>query len=237
MKIAILGYGKMGKAIESLLDNENAEAVYKVNSANAPISTELLKKADVAIEFSTPKTAVANIEKCFEAGVPVVVGTTGWYGKLKYITELCEQKQGAILYASNFSVGMNLFFALNKKLAQLTEDMGFDCTIKEMHHTQKLDKPSGTAITLADDIIWQSNDWESWELEPYDKKAKQIPIKSIREGDVKGIHRIKFFNELDTISIQHTAHSRNGFAQGAIFAAKWLKGKTGVYKFSDVLKL
>ncbi|MGB0929825.1 MAG: 4-hydroxy-tetrahydrodipicolinate reductase [Chitinophagales bacterium] len=238
MKIAIIGYGKMGRTIEGLIEGKH-DIVLKINSQNASkLTTENLRKADVAIEFSTPDAAFNNILKCFEANVPIVVGTTAWLDRLEEITQLCEQQKQALFYASNFSIGVNLFFEFNRKLAKMMADYpNYHLQIDEIHHTQKLDAPSGTAITLAEGIMDVDEskyyDWTN-EVSPYEDV---IGIVSHRKEDVKGTHVITYSSDIDTIEIKHTAHTRAGFALGAIKAAEWLiEGeRKGVFSMKDML--
>ncbi len=230
MKIALLGYGKMGKAIEQIAMERGHEVVLKIDKDSAPYNIE---EAEVAIEFSTPATAFANIANCITHQVPVVAGTTGWLADYEKAVELCKQHHSALLYASNFSVGVNVFFALNKMLAKLMAPLkDYDVAIEEIHHTQKLDAPSGTAITLAEGIIAHS-DKVGWKLG--DAPKDEIPIEAKRIGDVAGIHSITYRSEVDTIEIKHSAHSRKGFAIGAVMAAEWIAGKKGIFTMNDVL--
>ncbi len=230
MKIALLGYGKMGKAIEQIAVERGHEVVLKIDKDSAPCNIE---EAEVAIEFSTPATAFANITNCITHQVPVVAGTTGWLSDYDKAVELCQQHHSALLYASNFSVGVNVFFALNKMLAKLMAPLkDYDVAIEEIHHTQKLDAPSGTAITLAEGIIAHS-DKVGWKLGNAPKD--EIPIEAKRIGDVAGIHSITYRSEVDTIEIKHSAHSRKGFAIGAVMAAEWIAGKKGIFTMNDVL--
>ncbi len=232
MKIALLGYGKMGKTIEKLALGKGHEIVYK-RSANTEDGAFL--SADVAIDFSTPEAAVKNISLCFEAGIPVVSGTTGWLKDWETIINLCEKSNGGFIYASNFSVGVNLFFNLNIHLANLMRPWKeYRASIEEIHHTQKKDAPSGTAITLAEGII-ESQGLAGWKLEA--KEENSLPIHSVREGDVKGTHHVRYDSIIDSIQITHEAHSREGFAIGALVAAEWLLGKKGVFTMKDVLGL
>lgn len=230
MKIALLGYGKMGKAIEQIAVERGHEVVLKIDKDSAPYNIE---EAEVAIEFSTPATAFANITNCITHQVPVVAGTTGWLSDYDKAVELCQQHHSALLYASNFSVGVNVFFALNKMLAKLMAPLkDYDVAIEEIHHTQKLDAPSGTAITLAEGIIAHS-DKVGWKLGNAPKD--EIPIEAKRIGDVAGIHSITYRSEVDTIEIKHSALSRKGFAIGAVMAAEWIAGKKGIFTMNDVL--
>lgn len=234
MKIALLGYGKMGQTIEKIAIERGHQIVAKINSRD----TFTLENADIAIDFSVPNSAVSHLTKCFEAGTPVVCGTTGWLDSYNDIVNLCTKKNGGFIYASNFSVGVNLFFEFNKKLAQIMAPHdSYKAEMTEIHHTQKLDAPSGTAITLAEGIIEQT-DYKNWTLnEGQDIAKKQLPITSEREGTVPGTHIINYKSEIDTITLSHEAHSRQGFALGAVVAAEWLLGKHGVFTMRDVLSL
>lgn len=234
MKVALIGYGKMGQAIEALLK----ERGHKITAIFGPkgINENELALADVAIEFSHPEAAFANIKTCFKQKVPVVIGTTGWLDKYEEAVQLCQQQKGALLYASNFSLGVNLFFALNKRLAQLMEPYHYNIALSETHHTQKKDAPSGTAITLAEQIIAENAQVNGYTLMP-NKAENKIPITAIREADVPGTHSITYTSEIDQIEIIHTAKSRQGFALGAVLAAEFLKTKTGVFSMLDVLKI
>lgn len=236
MNIALLGYGKMGKAIEKIALERGHIIVQKIDGNN----TLNHKYVDLAIDFSLPEAAVPNITACLQAGIPVVSGTTGWLDHYDTMTALCTEKGGAFLYASNFSIGVNLFFELNKKLASLmNKQESYQIGLEEIHHTQKLDAPSGTAITLAEDIISQAH-YTNWELIPEAQPAFSngyVPIRSVREGKVPGTHTITYKNPIDTITISHEAHSRQGFAMGAVIAAEWLLGKKGVFSMRDVLNV
>ena len=232
MKIALLGYGRMGKEIEKIALQRGHEIVIKSTGENSYDIT----KADVAIDFSIPSSAYDNISNCINNNVPVISGTTGWLDKYNDIVDLCNEKNGAFIYASNFSLGVNVFFELNKQLAKMMSTLEqYNVSIEEIHHTKKLDAPSGTAITLAEGVIENTNK-KAWEL---DKKTsdENIPIKAIRTPDVPGTHTVTYNSEVDTIDIKHTAHNRQGFALGAVIAAEWLNGKTGVFTMRDVLNL
>jgi 4-hydroxy-tetrahydrodipicolinate reductase len=232
MKIALLGYGKMGKTIERLALEKGHSIVFKSASA---LKEGKLELADVAIEFSTPNVVVENISSCFDKGVPIVSGTTGWLEQYKEMLKLCELSNGSFIYASNFSVGVNLFFALNEYAAKLmTTWKEYTVSIEEIHHTQKKDAPSGTAISIADGIIKNSakRGWQLGEGTEHD-----IEIAAQRIDDVKGTHMVNYTSEIDTISLKHEAHSRDGFALGAILAAEWLQNKKGVYSMRDVLQI
>lgn len=231
MNIALLGYGRMGKTIEKLATERGHKIV---NTIDQDDDYEF-NGADVAIDFSVPDAAVANISACLNAGVPVVSGTTGWLDHYDEMVSLCENKKGAFIYASNFSVGVNIFFELNKQLAKMMQNLKeYDVDMTEVHHIHKLDAPSGTAITLAEGILDYSNK-KDWVLD--EKETGKLTINAVREGEVPGTHTIKYQSAVDEITIEHKAHSRNGFALGAIIAAEWLKDKTGVYGMKDVLGL
>ena len=232
MNIALLGYGKMGKAIETIAIKRGHQIVLKVSRDNKDYS---LKNVDVAIDFSLPSSAFENISNCFHQHTPVISGTTGWLEKYDDAVALCNQNKGTFLHASNFSLGVNIFFEVNKTLAKLMKSLPqYEVDIEEIHHTQKLDAPSGTAITLAEEIIKQS-DYKNWTLET--AKPKEIGILAKRIENVPGTHEIKYESEVDSISIKHTAHSREGFALGAVIAAEWIHDKTGVYTMKDVLNI
>ena len=229
MKIGIIGYGKMGKAIEKVAIDRGHLIIFKTNKCDL----NLINDVDVTIEFSTPESAFTNIKNCIDTNVPVVSGTTGWLEDLDDIKKLCDKKNGSFLYASNFSLGANLFFELNKKLAHLMSDKSqYKTSIDETHHIHKVDKPSGTAITLADDIISNSR-YKNWELDSSSKD--KININSSREKEVKGVHKVVYSSENDIISIKHEALNRNGFALGAIISAEWLVNKKGCFSISDML--
>lgn len=232
MNIALLGYGKMGKTIEKLA-LEKGDTIVAIVTSSKDLSK--LKEADVAIDFSVPDAAVTNITACFEQGIPVVSGTTGWLDDYEKVLNLCQSRNGSFIYASNFSIGVNLFFELNKKLAEMmAKHKSYKIEIEEIHHTHKLDAPSGTAISLAKDII-EKTDYKNWKLDT--ASADEIAIKALREEDVKGTHTVSYSSEVDSISIKHEAHSREGFAMGALLAAAWLKDKKGIYTMKDVLNL
>lgn len=230
MKIALLGYGKMGKTIERIALERGHDVVQKITE---DISSYDLEGIEVAIDFSIPDAAFKNITSCFEAGIPVVSGTTGWLEKYQQAVESCTRNNAAFLYASNFSLGVNLFFELNKKLSEMMQGFTeYSVDIEEIHHTQKLDAPSGTAISLAEQII-QSSPRTGWKL---DKAGEnEIPIHAKREEDVPGTHTVSYKSAVDQISIEHVAHSRDGFALGAVMAAEWLYDKKGVFSMKDVL--
>lgn len=232
MKIALLGYGKMGKTIEKLALDKGHSVVFKSTETSSEGNFE---EADVAIEFSSPEAAFNNISKALESQIPVVSGTTGWLNRFDEITNLCKKRNGSFIYASNFSVGVNLFFSINEYAAKLMAQWEeYDVSVEEIHHTEKKDAPSGTAITIAETILKHSNKKE-WKLEANQKK--QLNISAKREKDVKGTHVVEYKSHIDTISLVHEAHSREGFAKGAILAAEWLKDKKGVFTMKDVLQI
>ncbi|SHG20164.1 4-hydroxy-tetrahydrodipicolinate reductase [Flagellimonas flava] len=232
MNIGLFGYGKMGKMIEQIAQQRGHAIVAKVDVETEEIS---FKTMDVAIDFSTPDAAFGNITQCFENNVPVISGTTGWLDNYENALDICKQKQSAFIYASNFSLGVNVFFELNAQLAKMMKGLDqYKASMEEIHHTQKLDAPSGTAITLAEGII-ANTEYKEWKLE--EQGDKTIPITSKREGMVPGTHTINYESLVDTIEIKHTAHNREGFALGAVIAAEWIKGKTGVFSMKDVLNL
>ncbi len=237
MKIALSGYGKMGKEIEKIALERGHEIVVTFNDSDDWAGKEEeLANADVAIEFSMPQSVVSNIFRCFDAGTPVVVGTTGWFDQLQHVREVCWKHNRSLLYASNFSVGVNLFFEVNKMLAKLmNEHEEYHVSVEETHHTAKLDSPSGTAISLANDIIDRMDNKNVWVNEKSDKEY-ELEILSHREESVPGTHVVKYESDIDTIEITHTAKSRVGFAKGAVLAAEWLVNKKGVYTMSDLIK-
>lgn len=231
MKIALLGYGKMGKTIERIALERGHDIVIK-----ADIGTEYdITEADVAIDFSVPDAALVNIMGAITNGVPVISGTTGWLKDYEKAVSQCLAKQGAFIYASNFSLGVNIFFELNRDLAKMMSTLNqYKVSIEETHHTQKLDAPSGTAISLAKGIIDETS-YTKWTLD--DPKPDEIGIVAKRIENVPGIHEITYESEVDTIKIMHSAHSREGFALGAVIAAEWIIGKTGVFTMKDVLNI
>jgi 4-hydroxy-tetrahydrodipicolinate reductase len=238
MKIALIGYGKMGKAIESIAIQKGHEVVLKIDLDNAAdLNAQNLERADVAIEFTGPSSAVDNIKKCLEAGTPVVSGSTGWLEHWEEIKDYCEQHNGTLLYASNYSVGVNLFFELNKYLAGLMEPYTeYDVQMEEIHHAQKKDAPSGTAITLAEQVLQQITRKQSWVNEGA-KTPSQLEIVSERIDPAPGTHKVRYTSAIDDIEIIHTAHNRVGFAGGAVMAAEFVVGKKGIYAMKDVLGL
>ena len=235
MKIALVGYGKMGKTIEQIALSRGHEIVSIIDINNPDdFESAAFKSADVAIEFTTPATAFDNYMKCFAANVPVVSGTTGWTARMGEIKEMCEKEGKTFFYASNFSIGVNIFFALNKYLAKVMNNFpSYDVRMTEVHHIHKLDAPSGTAITLAEGILENIDRKDRWTLETAEK-ATDLPIHAIREGEVPGIHEIIYESDVDTISIKHDAKSRAGFALGAVVAAEFTAGKKGFLGMSDL---
>tara|TARA_R100000935_G_C2823682_1_gene161112 strand:+ start:669 stop:1370 length:702 start_codon:yes stop_codon:yes gene_type:complete len=231
MKIALLGYGRMGKTIERIAIERGHSISHKISEN---IESADLSKADVAIDFSIPKAAFTNIKTCIENELPVISGTTGWLDNYEQAVKLCEAKNSAFLYASNFSIGVNLFFDLNEKLAKIMNSFhDYSVEIEEIHHLQKLDAPSGTAISLAQQIIGNSSK-KNWKLDH--AAENEIPIIAKREENVPGTHTVTYISEVDSIEIKHTAHSREGFALGAVIAAEWIKDKKGVFSMKDVLQ-
>ena len=238
MKIALIGYGKMGKEIEQVAIKRGHEITAKVDVSNAATFTaKELAGSDVAIEFSTPESAVNNIYKCFEARVPVVVGTTGWLKRLEEVQKECTENKHALFYASNFSIGVNLFFRINVYLARLMNNYpDYDVSIKEIHHIHKLDAPRGPGLSLANQVIENIARKEKW-VNAETKNGKELSIISEREGEVPGTHIIKYRSEVDEITITHEAFNRKGFALGAVLAAEFMKGKTGVFGMKDLLNI
>ena len=232
MKIALLGYGKMGQTIERIAIERGHEIVLRKDEFN---TYDGLSAADVAIDFSIPTVAVENISNCFHANVPVISGTTGWLAHYEEMVTLCESKKGAFISSSNFSLGVNIFFEINEHLAKIMSKFeSYKVEMEEIHHTQKLDAPSGTAISLAKGVIENSN-YSNWTLE--NPNPTEIEIKSLRIADVPGTHTVTYKSDVDAIEIKHTAHNRDGFALGAVIAAEWIVGKQGVFSMKDVLNL
>ncbi|MGZ5209891.1 MAG: 4-hydroxy-tetrahydrodipicolinate reductase [Kaistella sp.] len=231
MKIALVGYGKMGKIIDEIATHRNHEIVARLNETP---TSENLKNADVAIEFSNPEVAFNNIKICLENKIPVICGTTGWLDRKPEIEKIAAENNTAFLYGSNFSLGVNLFFALNEKLADLMKNFTeYNVQLEEIHHTHKKDAPSGTAISLAEGIIKNDQRFAGWKLDETEKT--ELGIFAIREDEVPGTHSVFYRSEVDEIEIKHTAYSRNGFALGAVVAAEWIQGKTGNFSMKDVL--
>lgn len=238
MKIALIGYGRMGQAIEAIAKERGHEIVLTIDVDNQhDLTKENLRKVDVAIEFTIPASALDNYKTCFASGVPVVSGTTGWLDRKAEVLDEMKKHQGTFFYASNFSLGVNLFFALNKKLAELMKVRPeYNISMEEVHHTKKLDAPSGTAITLAEDLFEIHPGKKSWTLDT-PKSNDEMHIEAIREGDVPGIHRIKYESDIDYIEIEHSAKSRQGFALGAVLAAEFSADKKGLISMNDLLNL
>lgn len=236
MKIALIGYGKMGHAIEEIALQRGHEIVLKINDQNLEdLTKENIRKAEVAIEFTNPDSAMNNIAFCLEENVGVVCGTTGWLKDLKTVEDKCKESNGSFLYASNFSVGVNIFFELNKKLAALLKPHpAYDVAIEEIHHTQKKDAPSGTAITLAEQILRVTDKKEKW-INQESEKENELSIISKRIDDVPGTHSVKYASSIDDIEIIHTAHNRKGFAEGAVLAAEFIHDKKGIFAMKNVL--
>lgn len=245
MKFALIGYGKMGKVIEDVILSANAnklvkdEIVLKIGADNLQdLTIENLQKADVAIEFTQPDAAIANIQLCFDAGIPVVVGTTAWLDQLPSVKATCAEKDGTLFYAPNFSIGVNIFFEINKKLAAIMNHQPqYNVAMEEIHHTEKKDAPSGTAIKTAEVILEELTSKSNWLLaENGNQLAESLMIKALREPNVPGTHIVNYFSDVDSIQLIHEAKSRKGFAEGAVMAARWLPGKKGVFEMKDLLQ-
>lgn len=242
MKIALLGYGKMGKEIEQQALAKGHEIVLVVDEHNASTYTvDQLSKAEAAIEFSTPHSAVGNIYKCFEANVPVVVGTTGWLERYEEVKQACLEGKKAFLFSSNYSIGVNIFFEISRRLAAImNQQPQYNVRMEEIHHTQKLDAPSGTAITLAEDILSNIDRKSHWICQTEGQSAEpgndDLLINALRIPNIPGTHTVSYDSEIDSIEIKHTAHNRKGFAAGALMAAEWIAGKKGVFSMRDILK-
>ena len=238
MKIALVGYGKMGKMIEEIAGERGHEVVLKISRSNREdLNEENAKLVDVAIEFTAPESAYSNVRKCIDLGIPVVSGSTGWNEKLETAKEYCQSKDGAFMHASNFSIGVNIFFEINKKLASLmANQVDYDVMIREIHHTQKKDAPSGTAVTLAEQIVTNIGRKTGWEQSD-SSDAEKISIVSERKDPAPGTHCVKYSSEVDDIELIHTAHSRKGFALGAVLAAEYIQDKKGIFSMKDVLDL
>lgn len=238
MRILILGYGKMGKAIEEVAEERGHVIAHKININNTS-ALKFIDKGDidVAFEFTQPDAAVENIRFCLNHGIPVVCGTTGWLDQRAEVEQLCSSKNGALIYSSNFSLGVNLFFALNRVLARLMRPYtGYVPHITEIHHTEKKDQPSGTAITLANDLISASENLRRWVNEPGGQSG-DLPIISIREAGEPGTHVVLYKSVIDEIEIRHKAFSRTGFALGALLAGEWIIGKSGIFSMKDFMKI
>ncbi|RIJ41497.1 4-hydroxy-tetrahydrodipicolinate reductase [Pontibacter oryzae] len=238
MKILLIGYGKMGKTIEQMALAQGHEIVGKIDHSNtAELKEYTGQNTDVAIEFTHPESAFANISYCLTHGIPVVSGSTGWLDQFEDAKKLCAENNGAFFYASNYSVGVNLFFHFNEFVAsKMQEYKAYQVSIREVHHLQKVDKPSGTGITTAEGILASYKDLEGWVSDNPEEKTK-LNIASEREPDVVGTHIVTYNSDVDTIELGHIAHSRAGFAEGAVMAAAWIQGRQGVYGMKDMLNL
>lgn len=238
MKIGLFGYGKMGKTIERIAIDRGHEIVCKITSKSTEAEKNDLKKADVIIEFTRPESALENFNFCLEHGLKTVTGTTGWYAQKAALKQQCDQTDGTFFWASNFSIGVNLFWEVNKKLASLMADYpAYKVSLDEIHHTQKLDEPSGTAITTAEQIIAALPNVTDWKLSEDNPTDQDLSITSFREGDVKGTHIVKYESEVDKIELKHEAKTREGFAMGAVLAAEFVQDKKGFLTMSDLLGL
>jgi 4-hydroxy-tetrahydrodipicolinate reductase len=236
MRIGLIGYGKMGKAIERLATEQGHSIAFALKGDVIP-SPEQLRQADVCIEFTGPESAFANLKACIENKMPVVSGTTGWLDDFEEISSMCKKSESAFFYASNFSLGVNIFFTLNQQLARIMNQFDqYDVTMEEIHHTAKKDAPSGTAITILEGLTENLDRKNEWHL-GHDLKDKSISVGVKRIDPTPGTHSVSYSTPIDNIEIKHTAHTRDGFAQGAITAAQWLIGKTGVFGMQDLLKL
>jgi 4-hydroxy-tetrahydrodipicolinate reductase len=235
MKIALFGYGKMGREIEQIALQRKHEIILRIDETNVgSITPDDLKKADVGIEFSTPHSVINNIHTALGVQLPLVIGTTGWYEQLEEIKALCLEKNGSLFYASNFSLGVNLFFKVNSYLAELMNKYSdYEVSMEEIHHIHKLDKPSGTAISLARQILEKVERKKNWSIT--EKKPETLFIQDVREGEVPGTHIVRYTSGIDDIEIMHKAHNRKGFALGAVLAAEFLHNKKGVYTMSDLI--
>jgi 4-hydroxy-tetrahydrodipicolinate reductase len=241
MKIGLIGYGKMGKAIEQIVLERGHSVAFKANTAN-PLTSTFLELADVVIEFTKPNLAVQHIKLALESSVPIVVGTTAWNEQLPKVTDLVNQKNGTLLHASNFSIGVNILFEINEYLSKLMFNYPeYQASIEEIHHIQKLDAPSGTAISLANGILDNNQNYISWVCGEEGKEPhvnpNQLGVTAHRLPDVPGTHHVKYTSEIDTLTISHEAHSRKGFALGAVIAAEWIFNKKGVFTMKDVLNI
>ncbi len=238
MKIALIGYGKMGKAIEEIAIQKGHTIALKIDLENRhEFTADNLQKADVAIEFTGPETAAENIYSCIDAGIPVISGSTGWLSKLDEVEKYCLEKNGSFLYASNFSIGVNIFFELNSRLARMMANFPeYEVSIDEVHHTQKKDAPSGTAISLAEQVIHEIPRKSSW-INSQPETATQLQIVSRRIDPAPGTHSVKYSSAIDDIEIIHTAHNRKGFASGALMAAEYIVNRKGIHTMKDVLTI
>ncbi len=247
MKIALIGFGKMGQEIANLAIADGHEIVLKINSENAAeLTIANLQKAEVAIEFSKPSLVESHIQICLAAGLPIVVGTTAWYENYDKITKAVQAQNGTLFHATNFSIGVNLFWKITQTAAKIISNYDYQVHIDEIHHTQKLDAPSGTAITTAEIILQEMRNLSAWTNEIVTKDQlnirnnssnSELLIRSVREEQVPGTHTVSFENEIDQISVSHIAHNRKGFAAGAIQAAKFISDKKGIFNMNDLLSL
>jgi 4-hydroxy-tetrahydrodipicolinate reductase len=236
MKVALLGYGKMGREIENIL-HERGHSIDFILNSKGKQKGDKIGEVDVAIEFSTPGTVIANITTCFDASVPIVTGTTGWDEHLNSVAKKCMDDNKTLFYASNFSIGVNIFFALNKKLAKIMDQHPeYNVSLDETHHEEKLDSPSGTAISLANEIISNISGKTKWVNEG-DLNKEEVKINSYRIGQIPGTHAVNYESNIDAIDIKHTAKSRRGFAMGAVLASEWVQGKKGVFNMNDFLNI
>jgi 4-hydroxy-tetrahydrodipicolinate reductase len=241
MKFALIGYGKMGKTIEQVIIDQNKgdEIVLRIGEDNLhDLTTENLRKADVAIEFTRPDAAIVNINRCFDAGVPVVVGTTAWLDRLDEVKSSCTEKKGGLFYSPNFSIGVNIFFEINRRLAAIMNlQPQYNVSIEEIHHTEKLDAPSGTAIRAAEVMLAELSQKKGWVLAhtPGATSGDSLLITAKREPHVPGTHIVTYSSEVDEIQVIHQAKTRRGFAEGAVMAARWMAGRKGIYEMKDLL--
>jgi len=241
LKIVLLGYGKMGREIEKMAVEKSHSILARIdNDTDWKEQAEVLKEADIAIDFSTPDSVIGNIKRCFAIDLPIVVGTTGWYDKMEEIKQECAAGNHSLLWASNCSIGMNIFFKLNDLLAQMTARFpAYKARLHEIHHTQKLDAPSGTAVTIAHDIIQNHSGYQSWKLQENssaDLPGDILPVTYERIGQVTGLHQVTYESDIDVLSIKHEAKNRKGFAEGALLAAEWLLQQQGFFSMADVFK-
>jgi 4-hydroxy-tetrahydrodipicolinate reductase len=235
VNIALIGYGKMGLEIEKIAISRGHQIVQKFNSTHV-VTPALLDGVDAAIEFTRPETVIQNLDICFAAGCPVITGTTGWYIHFNEVAKRCEDSDSSLFYASNFSLGVNIAFYLNELLAKImSHHPDYKAEITEIHHTRKLDAPSGTAITLAEGLLKNNPKYSAWALAENNLAPDILPIIARREGDVPGTHVVQYSSDIDNIEIKHEAHNRRGFALGAVLAAEWLVGKKGVFSMPDML--
>ncbi len=239
LKVALIGHGKMGKAVERMLRSRQHEITTLIDHEEEwAMKRDKLAESDVAVEFTTPEAAPGNIMRCFELDVPVVTGTTGWLDSMPSMVSYCNEHKRTLFYASNFSIGVNIFFELNARLARmLAEARGYKVSITETHHTQKLDAPSGTAITLAKDIISRRENLRKWGNADEQLSEDTLPVKSHRIENITGTHVVTYDSVIDSIEIKHTAHSRSGFAEGAVLAAEWVHDKQGMFGMKDLLNI